>query len=183
MNWEDALDEIHSTGFDANLNVVSGTDRFFRAVSIEPAVLDAYREMRRSGEAREEALGIISDLVNQETDPRFENPNDTPLAVLLWLTAFAADDCARIAAAWVDSAQRCWYAKKLAKRILNPPPTETTDYSFGEKLTKSMANGSVSKQTKISLDTAMEIPSLLSTGGWHATSSSPSKSWEAVESV
>ena len=152
MTWEDALDEIHSTEFDVNLNVVSGTDHFFRAVAREPAVLDAFREMTQSGAAREDALGIISDLVHQETDLRFENPFDTPLAVLLWLTAFAADDYAKMAATLVNSAERCWYARKLAKRILNPPPADTTDYKFGDLSDETPMNESASSEMRFMID-------------------------------
>jgi hypothetical protein len=123
MNWQEALEQIQSVEFDVNLNVVSGTNAFFRAVAKEPAVLEAYRQMLASGELREDALGRIYDLANQEVDLRFENPNDTPLAVLLWLTYFGAGDFAPMAAALVDGAPQCWYARRLARRILNPPPS------------------------------------------------------------
>ena len=72
MNWQEALEEIQSVEFDVNLNVVSGTNAFFQAVAQEPAVLEACRELRQSGEVREDALGRIHQLVKQETDPRFE---------------------------------------------------------------------------------------------------------------
>ena len=132
MNWQEALEEIQSVEFDANLNVVSGTNSFFRAVAQEPAVIEAYQELRNSGELREEILGRIYDLAVQEIDPRYANPNDTPLAVFLWLTYFGAGDLARIAADRVDHAPQCWYASKLAKRILNPPPSKTEGYWIGE---------------------------------------------------
>ena len=125
MNWQEALNEIQSVEFDVNLNVVSSTDAFFEAVAREPAVLEAYDQMRNSGDLREEALGRLCDLVWSDADSRYENSNDTPLAVLLWLTNFAASDFAAIAAGWVDQAPRCWHAKKLAQRILNPPPALT----------------------------------------------------------
>ena len=125
MNWQEALEEIRSVEFDVNLNVVSSTDRFFEAVAEESAVLSACILMQKSGELQEETLGVLRDLVRMDTDPSYENPNDTPLAVLLWLTNFAAQEHAMLAAIWVDQAPRCWHAKKLAQRILNPPPTET----------------------------------------------------------
>ena len=132
MNWQEALEEIQSVEFDANLNVVSGTNSFFRALAQEPAVIEAYQELRNSGDLREEILGHIYDLAAQEVDPRYANPNDTPLAVFLWLTYFGARDLARIAADRVDHAPQCWYASKLAKRILNPPPSKTEGYRIGE---------------------------------------------------
>ena len=62
MNWQEALNEIQSVEFDVNLNVVSSTDAFFEAVAREPAVLEAYDQMRNSGDLREEALGRLCDL-------------------------------------------------------------------------------------------------------------------------
>lgn len=125
MSWKEALKEIESHEFAAKLNVVSSTQSFFGAASKQPAVLELYRHMIRSGDVREEALGRIHDLSGLEVDRRYENPNDTSLAVLLWLTHFSAPDYVGIAADLVDRAPQCWYAKKLARRILVPPPINT----------------------------------------------------------
>ena len=132
MNWQEALEEIQSVEFDVNLNVVSSTNGFFRAVAKEPAVLEAYRQMRESGELREEVLGRIFDLASREIDLCYQHPNDTPLSVLLWLTYFAAGDFAPMAAAAVARAPNCWYARKLARRILNPPPSSTENHRVGD---------------------------------------------------
>ena len=134
MNWQEALEEIQSVEFDVNLNVVSGTNAFFRAVAREPIVLGIYQEMRESGELREEILGRVYDLAAQEIDLRYENPNDTPLAVYLWLTYFGAPDFAAMTAVRVDQTPQCWYARKLSRRILEPPPSTTGNYSGEEVL-------------------------------------------------
>ena len=178
MNWQKALEEIHSVEFDVNLNVVSGTNVFFRAVSREPAVLEAYRQMRHSGEVREDAFGRIYDLVKQETDPDFENPNDTPLAVLLWLTTFAAPDYAEMAATWVDHAPRCWYAKKLAQRILNPPPSTTGDYKFGGLAYGSMTTDIMSGEMKFRMNPTTEEPFQLPVGNRRIISSTSATTWK-----
>ena len=135
MTWQEALNEIQSVKFDVALNIASSTDRFFEAVSEEPAVLSACVLMQKSGELREDTLNTLRELVTRESDPAYENPYDTALAVLLWLTNFAAQDHSRIAASWVDQAPRCWHAKRLAQRILNPPPSETANPEYlGESL-------------------------------------------------
>ena len=130
MNWQEALEEIQSTAFDVNLNVVSGTNAFFRAASREPAVVEAFHLMQHSGELCEEAFGRIWGLAREETDPQFQNPNDTALAVLLWLTRFTAPELVEYAAGIIDQTPRCWYAKELAHRILNPPPSLTGNPQF-----------------------------------------------------
>jgi len=132
MNWQEALSEIESYEFNARLNVVSSMPAFFRAATNEPAVLELYSCMPESGDVREEALGRIHDLSRLEVDRRYENPNDTPLAILLWLTWFAAPDYADIAADLVDRAPQCWYAKKLARRILVPPRVASGNSWAGE---------------------------------------------------
>ena len=130
MNWQEALEEIYSVEFCVSLNVVSGTNSYFRAVAQHPIVKEAYRQMiNKAGELGEAALDRIYTLANAEVDPQFENPNDTPLAVLLWLTNFAAPHNVKLAATYVDQAPDCWYAKRLAQRILHPPPSATANYT------------------------------------------------------
>jgi len=87
--------------------------------------------MLTSGEAHEEVLGRIHGLSRLAVDRRYENPNDTALAVLLWLTMFAAPDYVQIVADVVDRAPQCWYAKKLANRILTPPPVASANVWTG----------------------------------------------------
>ena len=127
MNWQEDLLHIQSYEFDANLNIVSSMGAFFRAAAQEPTVRSLYTRMLQSGDAREEALGRIHDLSMLEVDRRYESPHDTPLAILLWLMQFAAPDLIALAADLVDRAPQCWYAKKLARRILVPPPVGTAN--------------------------------------------------------
>ena len=135
MNWHEALARIESPDFDANVNAVSGMKAFFRAVDKESSVRGARRNMMESGEIREKALGRICDLAAAEFDSRYENPHDTPLAVLLWLTYYAAPEFADLAAHYTGSAPNCWYANKLAKTILMPSVvgSENTWVNFGGK--------------------------------------------------
>ena len=79
------------------------------------------------------------DLAMAETDPDYQNPNDTPLAVLLWLTYFTHPDFARVGAHYVERAPRCLYANKLAHHIMNPMPTMSSD-SWGQPDTVNRVN-------------------------------------------
>ena len=124
MNWQEAISQIESSQLDASLNVVSGTNAFFKAADKEPAVREARRRLLQSGELHEDILNRIYELADLDVDPQYANPNDTALAVLLWLSYFTFPDYAHIAAGYVRRAPQCWYAKKLANRILNPPPSE-----------------------------------------------------------
>ena len=152
MTWQEALEEIQSAEFDVNLNVVSGTNAFFRAISREPAVIEAFLLMQQSGELREDVYGRIFGLAQEETDPQYQNPNDTALSVLLWLTRFTAPEIVNVAATLVDQTPRCWYSKELAQRILNPPPSATgtvsefPDHLGGGYHSKNMINNSMGRE-------------------------------------
>lgn len=76
--------------------------------------------MIASPEVLFEVLRQIRDLSDLEVDRRYENPNDTALAVFLLLVTLVDTDYAFITADLVDRAQQCWYAKHIARRILTP---------------------------------------------------------------
>ena len=127
MNWQAALTEIESPQFAARLNVVSGEKAFFREVAQDPVALELYRQVKDSGELQELTLDRIHALAGQKFDRRYENPNDTPLAVLLWLTCRAAPEAGPVAAHYIARAPQCWYARKLAQRIMGPPAAAGTN--------------------------------------------------------
>lgn len=136
MKWQEAMERIESPDFAAHLNVVSSEKAFFRAVAHDSVVLSMYRQLQESGELREEVLGRISDLASQEIDMNYENPSDTALATLLWLTCYTSPEFVGLASYYTASAPNCWYSRKLAHRILNPPQTKGRNSfkSFGNNL-------------------------------------------------
>ncbi len=133
MSLETALTEIESHNFAAKLNVVSNTRSFFRSASREPVVAEVFQSMLESGESREEVLGRIYDLSRLDIDRRYENPKDAALAVLLWLTYSSNHQIGLMAADLIDRTPQCWYATKLARDILAPQPTATTNARSGEQ--------------------------------------------------
>ena len=179
MNWQEALEEIRSVEFDVSLNVVSGTNSYFRAAAQHPAVQEAYRQMFESGDVREEALGLIYDLAGEPVDPQFENPNDTALAILLWLTNFSAPDVVESAASRVDKTPHCWYAKKLAQRILNPPPSLTANHPNSREPEEPRITGSSSGSTHSSITLTLAPPRAFQTNKPETRSSLVETFWSA----
>jgi hypothetical protein len=118
--WKNAVTEITSSEFEIKLNVVSGLRSFIRAVFKEEAVKVLYRAMLTSPSARDAVLEQVQILSNLDIDRRYENPNDTALAVFLLLTFAVDTELAVIAADLVDRAPQCWYAQKIARKILTP---------------------------------------------------------------
>lgn len=131
MNWQEALEHIESAELDAELNFASGTTAFFQRVGKEPVIQEALRLVSDSGDALEEVVDRIYCLAMAETDPDYANPNDTPLAVLLWLAYFTAPHCANVGAHYIVRAPGCLYADKLAHHIMTPEPNMTAD-SWGQ---------------------------------------------------
>ena len=169
MNWQEAISHIESSELDASLNVVSGTDAFFKAADKESAVREARRRLSQSGELHEDVLNRIYELADLDVDPQYANPNDTALAVLLWLSYFTFPDYAHIAAGYVRRAPQCWYAKKLADRILNPPPSEGDNESaaataYADRLHWGLAHESSSQSvTHMPMGSKFRVNSVIDT--------------------
>lgn len=173
MGLTQALHEIKSHEFAARLNVVSGTRSFFAAANKEPAVMSLCEDMSKSGEAREEVLGHIHDLSQLAVDRRYENPNDAALAILLWLTRFTAPDYSQIAADLVDQAPQCWYAKKLARRILLPPPVASGNSPVSASLDLGRPECMSSVDVSIMMNLAANLKGLrYYTGAWPSSGDS-----------
>ena len=126
MDWRNAINEIESLEVDVRLNVVSSFSRFLKAARREPAVLALHQKMQESGEVSEEVLGRIYELSTEETDPLYENPRDTSLAILLWLLFLKQMTHAKIAAHRVAGTPNCHYARKVVALILAPIPAPLT---------------------------------------------------------
>ena len=118
MTWKESLAEIETVEFDVRLNVVSSLRLFLGAARKEPAVLALHKELQQSGDASEEILGRIYDLSRSPSDPAYCNPADTALTVLLWLLSLSQKAFAEVAASFVVAVDNCWYAKKVARLIL-----------------------------------------------------------------
>ena len=125
MTIQNVLREMESHQFAIKLGVVSGLRPLLAAAASEPSVITLKEEIESSGSAYEEVLNEIRDLAALEPDQRYENPNDTALAILLWMTSLTIPDFTMMAATLVDQAPQCWYAKKLARALLVPPQIAT----------------------------------------------------------
>jgi hypothetical protein len=140
--WKNAIAEITSHEFDVKLNIVSGLRSFIRAAFGERSVDVLYRAMLISPLARDAVLEQLQSLSRLEIDRRYENPNDTALAVFLLLTLIVDTDLAIIAADLVDRAPQCWYARKIAHKILTPTAIasdNTQDFPLGLPSIRSLA--------------------------------------------
>lgn len=136
--------------------MVSGVRSFFRAAVSEPAVVTLYRAMVTVPKAQKAVLEQIQNLSRLEVDRRYQNPNDTALAVLLLLTIFTDSDYGLIAAELVDRAPQCWYAKKIARRILNPAPIASNNLEDLPRELASTRTFSTERMTPMNLSLQLE---------------------------
>lgn len=172
MNWQEALTEIESPQFAARLNIVSSAKAFFREVAQDPVVAELYRQAKDSGALQELTLDRIHDLAGQEIDRRYENPNDTPLAVLLWLTCHTAPDAGPIAAHYIARAPQCWYARKLARWLLEPRQVAAPNFWEG-----------VEAKTRVGDSKASTTPTVSATLGYKKVRLTPAASSRPVSPV
>ena len=119
MNANEVMHAIESPEFAARVNVASDFQTFLREASEQEAVSSLRRELA-SDDIRRRLCDRICQLARQQIDLRYENPNDTALTLYLWLLSLKEPQRAKRAAAVVVAhARQCWWATKVAYRLLH----------------------------------------------------------------
>jgi hypothetical protein len=113
---DEVLGDIESPRFSALANVASDLKTFLRAVEQEPA---SHRllALLRSEEVVAALARRMECLVGEPGEPSLEHPHDAALAAYLWALR-GEPTLGRQAALAVQSAPRCWWARKVAEKIL-----------------------------------------------------------------
>lgn len=127
-DWRDALAEVLSPDFDVRMNLAGGVGAFVKAAGSEPSVMTLLRLLNEDSRYWQRVLIELTDMSRAATDRRYQNPNDVALAILLLLVASTGHRGVLAAADTVDRAPETWYAKKIARRILNPRPGTSGSY-------------------------------------------------------
>ena len=118
-SFDELLSYICSLELDVDLNITSGYTSYFQAVS-KDATIGSLLEMAQTFEIIKEIIcNNIVELSQLEFDTRYSNPNDTAMAVLLWILWNTDVVIAYDAATYVKKSPQCWYARKIADNILN----------------------------------------------------------------
>ena len=110
---EKIVQDIESIDFAARLNVVSSSRSFFDSIVEEPEVISLQQSMKESDEVCNIVLRRIELLSKLEINQLYENPNDIPLAVFLWLLLSVKSKYSSMAVSLVSKTPKCWYARKL----------------------------------------------------------------------
>jgi hypothetical protein len=116
----DLFVRIESLPFSAQLGVLSGFESFLRALPSVPEV----RDLASATSAQEEKNALFNrmqELAKRKVDSAYENPWDIPLAAYLWVLFQVDADLTPMAAGAIMQTQDCWWAKKLAQKILDAP--------------------------------------------------------------
>jgi hypothetical protein len=110
---------MESHEFSAIVNLASDFKTFVRILASEKPVQDLAEEMREAkvrAAVSERALALVKD----QGEEGYEHPWDSALAAYLWLLADKDPELAKVAAATIAQAPRCWWARKLAEKVLSP---------------------------------------------------------------
>jgi hypothetical protein len=121
---------IESHEFSAAVNLASDFKTFLRILNSEQPVQDLSAQMT-DPEVRAAVFQRALALVKDQSPAGIEHPWDSALAVYLSLLQGADPKLAGIAANAVAQTASCWWARKMAERILSPviPPARVE--SFG----------------------------------------------------
>jgi hypothetical protein len=125
---ESLFKALESPEFAALVNRASDWKTFARILGSEKAARDLAGEMS-DAEVRGAVCARMLALVANPGEEGADHPWDSALAAYLWLLANKDAPLARSAAATVAEAPRCWWARKVADRVLSPredrpPPRE-----------------------------------------------------------
>ena len=118
-SFEELLSYVCSIELDADLNVVSGYIHYFQAVSKDTNICNLLEMAQTFENIKTKIVDNIVELSQLEFDTKYANPNDTAMAVLLWILWHTDLPTAYDAAIYVKKSPQCWYARKLADNIVN----------------------------------------------------------------
>ncbi len=117
IKWEESLDYVYSSKFDAELNVVSGTNAYFRVLQNELVVQYLIKTAKNSDILQKNILERIYAMSQLKLDNEYANPNDTAMAVSLWILWNSNLNYAYVGAEYIKNTLNLWYASKLAACI------------------------------------------------------------------
>lgn len=127
MNIE-PFEAIESPALSAQVNVASGYNQFVRVLASLPEVRSLLEEVKAQNSARE-LLARLLTLLRVPYDPTYENPHDVALAAYLWVLKTADPELAREAANQVLGCPGCWWAGKLAEKMIAGTNAEVDKHS------------------------------------------------------
>jgi hypothetical protein len=107
------LTRIESPTISAMVNVVSGFKQFVRAIAALPETKQLVKQVRSEDDVRRLIQRII-ELSAATHDENYEHPNDTALAIYLWVLNVTQPAAARAVTPVVRECHGCWWAPRLA---------------------------------------------------------------------
>jgi hypothetical protein len=110
---------IESQGFSARINLASGRNLLIRFLEMDEGVSALVDAIKESSEQALHVLARVEDLSRMKVNPRYENPNDTAMAVYSWALYQSWPDLGRIASIFASSAPGIWWAREIAVLIFD----------------------------------------------------------------
>lgn len=127
MNAE-LFQAIESANLSAQVNVVSGYNQFVRALAAQPEVQRLFGAVQSPKDAAELLLRV-QNILRDPYDPAYETPHDVALAAYFWVLKMTAPKLAQEAANQVLECPGCWWAHKLAEKLLAATTAELDGHS------------------------------------------------------
>lgn len=110
-------DAIESHKMAALVNTASSLEVALHIIRTDQAVRALAKELR-SPLVADHVLSRVLELTAQAVDPRYENPNDTALAIYAWLLSRHDSLLSYLACAAMSQVPNLWWASKVATGII-----------------------------------------------------------------
>ncbi len=108
---------IESHEFSAHVNVASDLKTFLQAATQQKPTKDLL-ELLDDPVNHLNLFNQIMDLVRVRTDPRYQHPWDTPLAIYVWALSLKNLELANLAAESVNQLSQTWWAARISRNLL-----------------------------------------------------------------
>jgi hypothetical protein len=126
MSIHEFTKELESAKFAAEMSVFSGFKTFVSALNHTPILDAAINLLLVEEPSRQIVFERISELIKDNPEPEYSHPHDIAIACYLYMLSRAEMWRAELAAIQISEVNNLFWAKQLARQILNPSVTSPT---------------------------------------------------------
>jgi hypothetical protein len=121
MKLDNLFNTIESSEFDANINILSGFSTMLRALENDDVLMQLVVELSESSDNKRRVFERLLKLLPENPHPEYAHPHDVAVAAYLYVLNQADVELGHLAAEKVVNTPTLWWARRLAKHILETP--------------------------------------------------------------
>jgi hypothetical protein len=121
MKLRDLFDQIETLEFSLNLSVLSGFKSVLNTLEHDEIVQQLVGELQRSNESPPKVFAHLLDVLSKYDQPDYVQFSDEAITVYLYVLNRVATNLAQQSTEHILQKQGLWWARRLAKHILETP--------------------------------------------------------------